>query len=198
MQQGIDKERIAAAVCEIIAALGIDPLQPELQETPERVAAAFQEWCAGIGASARENLRKELIADSAGELVALRGVELTSLCEHHLLPFCGIAHIVYHPTTQIAGLGALARAVQTVAARPQLQERLGQQIAAEIAAGLGARGILVVLEARHGCLSERGQKQKQAKAVTVAATGSLQSGQARYEALLLLQTAVPELSSVRS
>lgn len=118
--------------------------------------------------------------------MGVRDVEFTALCEHHLLPFHGKAHIAYLPGDKIVGLGALARVTEALAARPQLQERLGAELAGAIHTALSTRGTLVVLEARHGCLSDRGPKQLAARALTVAAEGELRTGALRDAALALL------------
>lgn len=189
----IDETAVAAAVRQLLCALGADANSPELADTPARVAATFAEWCQGQGVDPQVHLRDLLPAgQQAGEFVALKDIEFQSLCEHHLLPFSGVAHVVYVPNEQLAGLGAIARVVQIAAARPQLQERLGTLIASSLERGLAARGVLVVLEAQHGCLSWRGPKQK-ATAVTVAAAGELSLPAGRQEALALLSCTDPQI-----
>lgn len=183
----VDQPRIRAAVSEILAALGADPQAPHLAQTPERVAAAYAEWCSGVGVDPHQILLQSIAAECpTGDLVGVRDVEFTALCEHHLLPFHGKAHIAYLPGEKIVGLGALARVTQALAARPQLQERLGAELAGAIHTALSTRGTLVVLEARHGCLSDRGPKQLAARALTIAAEGELRTGALRDAALALL------------
>src|SRR5690606_16750545 len=121
-----------------------------------------------------------------GELVIVRDIALRSMCEHHLLPFRGRAHIAYRPRERIVGLSALPRVVSTLAARPQVQERLGEQIADALVTGLARRGVLVVLEASHGCVSDRGVQQADVTAVTIAARGELADPITRSEVIALV------------
>jgi len=187
----IDRSRIEAAVSELLAAIGEDPTRGGLLETPRRVADAYGELFAGVGLDPAEALASRSdfpdSAERAGEVVALRGIEFRSVCEHHLLPFFGAAHVAYLPGPRFAGLGALARAVEVAAARPQLQERLTEDIADALERGLAARGVLVVLEAAHGCVSARGPRQGSARTVTLAARGQLADPVRRAEALALMQ-----------
>ncbi len=186
----IDTGRIEAAVAEILSAIGEDPARAGLADTPRRVADAYAEFFAGLGVDASALLRagkhSGVDSGSTGELVLSRDLQFRSICEHHLLPFTGVAHIVYEPDARIAGLGDLARVLEAVAARPQLQERLGQQVADAIADGLGASGVLVVLDAVHGCVTARGPRQTGSSTLTVAAVGSLAETARRAEALALL------------
>lgn len=200
----IDVGRIEAAVAEILAAIGEDPARDGLRRTPERVAATAVELFAGIGVDPAEPLLQPQgfdgragegaggVADRPGErlgdLVALRGIAFRSVCEHHLLPFHGTASIVYRPADRIVGLGALARVVEIAAARPQLQERLTEQIVDALETGLRPRGALVVLEAVHGCVSDRGPRQERAQTVTLAARGEFADPVGRAEAIALLGT----------
>ncbi len=173
----IDSARIEAAVAELLAAIGEDPARPGLESTPRRVAEAYAEFFAGIGEDPLAHLddATDLGAKSGelGELVLLRDVDFRSVCEHHLLPFTGVAHLAYVPGQRIVGLGRLPRVVETLSSRPQLQERLGEQIADVIDAGLAPRGVLVVLDARHGCVTARGTRQVSSTTVTVASRGTL-------------------------
>lgn len=189
----VDQHRIAAAVREILAALGANPDSDAVRDTPGRVAQSYAEWAYGVGADPLPLLRDTVpVGEHTGEIVAVRALTFTSLCEHHLLPFHGTAHIAYLPGERVVGLGALPRAISLIAAKPQVQERLGSEIAEALTRGIGAAGALVVLEARHGCLSDRGAKQTAAIVTTVAATGELVSGARRQEALSLLCGTVPE------
>lgn len=173
----IDSARIEAAVAELLAAIGEDPARPGLEATPRRVAEAYAEFFAGIGEDPLDHLSDatDLGADQGelGELVLLRDVDFRSVCEHHLLPFSGVAHLAYAPGTRIVGLGRLPRVVETLSSRPQLQERLGEQIADALDAGLAPRGVLVMLDARHGCVTARGTRQIDSTTVTVASRGTL-------------------------
>jgi len=189
----VDRDRVAAAVRDILAAIGEDPDRPGLKATPQRVADAYAEFFSGVGADAAEPLA-HTISVSRGPApdtlpsgaVLLRDIRFRSVCEHHLLPFAGRAHIAYLPGEQVVGLGALPRAVDVLAARPQVQERLGEQIADTIAASLDARGVLVVLDASHECVTMRGGRQPEAATVTIAARGALAEPAARAEIMMLL------------
>ena len=172
----IDSGRIEAAVAEILAAIGEDVSRPGLASTPQRVAQAYSEFFAGIGVDPRDQLTDsvEFLGEGeTGELVLLRDIEFRSICEHHLLPFRGVAHVAYVPGTRIVGLGKLPRVVETIAARPQLQERLTEEIADALIDGLDAAGVLVVLDAVHGCVSARGARQTASSTVTMASRGTL-------------------------
>jgi GTP cyclohydrolase IA len=173
----IDSARIEAAVAELLAAIGEDPARPGLESTPRRVAEAYAEFFSGIGEDPLAHLSDatDLGAEKGelGELVLLRDVDFRSVCEHHLLPFTGVAHLAYVPGERIVGLGRLPRVVETLSSRPQLQERLGEQIADAIETGLAPRGVLVVLDARHGCVTARGTRQVSSTTVTVASRGTL-------------------------
>jgi GTP cyclohydrolase I len=173
----IDSARIEAAVSELLAAIGEDPARPGLESTPRRIAEAYAEFFAGIGQDPLDHLSDatDLGAESGelGELVLLRDVDFRSVCEHHLLPFTGVAHLAYAPGERIVGLGRLPRVVETLSSRPQLQERLGEQIAEAIETGLAPRGVLVMLDARHGCVTARGTRQVSSTTVTVATRGTL-------------------------
>jgi len=183
----IDSARIEAAVAELLAAIGEDPARPGLVATPRRVAEAYAEFFAGIDEDPLEHLSDatDLGADKGelGELVLLRDVDFRSVCEHHLLPFTGVAHLAYAPGERIVGLGRLPRVVETLSSRPQLQERLGEQIADVIEAGLAPRGVLVVLDARHGCVTARGTRQVSSTTVTVASRGTLSEATAQAAVL---------------
>lgn len=189
----VDRDRVAAAVREILAAIGEDPDRPGLKTTPQRVADAYAEFFAGVGEDASAPLA-HTISVSRGPApdtlpsgaVLLRDIRFRSVCEHHLLPFAGHAHIAYLPGEQVVGLGALPKVVDVLAARPQVQERLGEQIADALAGALDARGVLVVLSARHECVTMRGGRQPDAATVTIAARGELAEPAARTEIMMLL------------
>jgi len=189
----VDRDRVAAAVRDILVAIGEDPDRPGLKATPQRVADAYADFFAGVGADAAEPLA-HTISVSRGPApdtlpsgaVLLRDIRFRSVCEHHLLPFAGRAHIAYLPGEQVVGLGALPKVVDVLAARPQVQERLGEQIADTIAASLDARGVLVVLAARHECVTMRGGRQPDAATITIAARGELAAPSARAEIMMLV------------
>ncbi|MFG6402227.1 GTP cyclohydrolase I [Microbacterium sp. P04] len=198
----VDRERVGALVRELLEAIGEDPDRPGLRQTPERVADAYAEFFAGVGQDAAAPLART-ISVSRGPApetvpsgaVMLRDVAFRSVCEHHLLPFRGVAHLAYLPGEQVVGLGALPKVVDVLAARPQVQERLGEQIADTIAGALDARGVLVVLEASHACVTMRGGQQKDATTVTIAARGDLAEPAARAELLALIVGRRPESPS---
>ena len=189
----IDTGRIEAAVAEILSAIGEDPARPGLATTPQRVAQAYTEFFSGLADDPREHLADttELIAgaDELGELVIIRDIEFRSICEHHLLPFLGVAHIAYSPRNRIVGLGKFPRVVDTLASRPQVQERLTEQIADALQEGLDPLGVLVVLEASHSCVSTRGVRQVSSTTVTMASRGTLSDPVARAETMALIGAA---------
>ena len=188
----VDRERVASLVRELLCAIGEDPDRPGLRQTPQRVADAYAEFFAGVGVDAAEPL-SHTISVSRGPApetlpsgaVMVRDILFRSVCEHHLLPFRGHAHIAYLPGEQVVGLGALPRVVDVLAARPQVQERLGEQIADAFDA-LDARGVLVVLDAVHDCVTMRGGRQPEAATVTIAARGELSEPAARAELVALI------------
>ena len=182
----IDPGRIEAAVAELLSAIGEDPARPGLVDTPRRVAEAYGDFFGGLGADPLEHLRETVPTEGTGELVLLRDIEFRSICEHHLLPFLGVAHVAYIPGDRIVGLGRLPRVVETLAARPQLQERLGEEIADALTEGLEPRGVLVVLDAVHGCVWARGVRQIRSSTVTVASRGALSDPVQRAEAMALI------------
>ncbi|MCI0159433.1 GTP cyclohydrolase I FolE [Leifsonia shinshuensis] len=184
---GFDRARIEAAVAEILAAIGEDPSRPGLGETPSRVADAYEEFFAGVGVDARSELGDPVPLEGAtAETVVLRDIRFRSVCEHHLLPFLGVAHVAYLPGEAVIGLGRIPRAIEILSARPQLQERLTEQIADTIESGAGARGVLVVLDAAHECVTTRGARQTAATTVTIAARGAFTEPAARAELIALI------------
>jgi GTP cyclohydrolase IA len=189
----VDRARVAALVRELLEAIGEDPDRPGLRQTPERVATAYEEFFAGVGQDASAPLA-HTISVSRGPApetlpsgaVMVRDIAFRSVCEHHLLPFRGRAHLAYLPGEQVVGLGALAKVVDILSSRPQVQERLGEQIADTIAGSLDARGVLVVLDAVHECVTMRGARQTESSTVTIAARGELAEPAARAELVTLL------------
>lgn len=189
----VDQPRVAALVRELIEAIGEDPHRPGLSGTPERVAASWAEFFQGVGEDPAEPLQHTISVASGpapetepSGAVVLRDVLFRSTCEHHLLPFRGRAHIAYLPGTKVVGLGALPKVVDILAARPQVQERLGEQIADTIQTALDARGVLVVLDAAHQCVTARGGRQPIASTITIAARGELAEPAARSEIVALI------------
>ncbi|MEO7121815.1 MAG: GTP cyclohydrolase I FolE [Lacisediminihabitans sp.] len=190
MTAPVDRARIEAAVLEILEAIGEDTSRAGLAHTPERVAQAYSEFFAGVGADPLEHLAGSTEfaegSDELGELVLVRDIDFRSVCEHHLLPFVGVAHIAYVPRTRIVGLGRLPRVVETIAARPQVQERLTEEIADALQAGLDPRGVLVVIDATHACVWARGSRQLHSSTVTVTSRGSLSDPLTRAETMALI------------
>ncbi|WP_150307678.1 GTP cyclohydrolase I [Planctomonas psychrotolerans] len=187
----VDSARIEAAVAELILAIGEDPGRPGLENTPQRVAEAYAEFFAGVGEDAAQHLGDTFpVTDAEGsdivQPVLLRGIAFRSVCEHHLLPFLGTASVAYVPGDRVVGLGKIPRVIDTLAARPQVQERLAEQIADTLDAGLAPRGVLVVLEAAHSCVTARGVRQAASTTVTVASRGVLAERAARAELMALI------------
>lgn len=189
----VDRERVAELVRELLVAIGEDPERPGLKLTPQRVADAYAEFFSGVGEDAAAPLAHTISVTRGpapdtlpSGAVMLRDIRFQSMCEHHLLPFAGRAHVAYLPGEQVVGLGALPRVIDILAARPQVQERLGEQIADAIAGSIDTRGVLVVLDAVHECVTMRGGRQTAASTVTVAARGAFTEAAARAEAIALL------------
>ncbi len=183
----VDEPRIARAVREILAAIGEDPEREGLRETPERVADAYAQLFAGLAEDPACHLRAAF-DEAARDLVMVRDLPVASLCEHHLLPFTGKAHVGYVPNGRVAGFSELARVVEGYARRPQLQERLTAQVADAVHGGLGAAGAIVVVEATHTCMTMRNAETTGSVAVTSAARGVFADDAARRaEVVALIQ-----------
>jgi len=183
--EGVDRVRIEKAVKEILEAIGEDPDRDGLLRTPERVAAMYDEVFSGIKDSPDRHLA---VTFEAGhdEMVMVKDIPLYSICEHHLIPFIGKAHVAYIPNEdgRITGLSKLARLVDSLSKRPQVQERLTTQVADEIDNSLQPRGVLVVIEAEHLCMSMRGVRKPGSLTVTSAVRGQFRDSVAtRNEAL---------------
>jgi len=184
----VDLARVAAAVRELLAALGEDPERDGLRKTPERVARMYAEIFSGLGEDPGEHLTTTFEADH-DELVLVKDIDLYSVCEHHLLPWLGKAHVAYIPGEggRVTGLSKLARLVEGYARRPQVQERLTAQVADALVRVLEPRGVLVVVEAEHLCMSMRGVRKPGTLTVTSAVRGHfLTSAAARAEVLSLI------------
>ena len=184
----VDHARIESAVREILVAIGEDPDRDGLRNTPARVARMYAEVCAGLHEAPDHHLKVTFDADH-DEMVMVRDIALYSLCEHHLIPFTGTAHVAYIPgeNGRITGLSKLARLVDAYAKRPQVQERLTSQIADEIERSLRPRGVLVVIEAEHLCMSMRGVRKPGSSTVTSAVRGLFRDNAAtRFEAMRLI------------
>ncbi|MFC5929497.1 GTP cyclohydrolase I [Cryobacterium melibiosiphilum] len=183
----VDRERVGRAVLEILAAIGEDPDREGIAETPRRVADAYAEFFGGLDQDPLALLADTVpVGPATGELVLLRDIAFRSICEHHLLPFLGIAHVAYLPGDRVVGLGRLPAVVEALAARPQLQERLTEEIAGALDTGLAPRGVLVVLDAVHGCVGTRGPRQSNSSTVTMASRGELSDPVQRAEIIALI------------
>jgi GTP cyclohydrolase I len=183
-----DHDRAAAAVRELLIAIGEDPEREGLRDTPDRVARAYAELTSGL-----RQLPSDVLTTTFDlghdEMVLVRDIELWSMCEHHLVPFTGVAHVGYIPaeTGKITGLSKLARLVDVYAKRPQVQERLTTQVADALVEALDARGVIVVIEAEHLCMTMRGVRKAGARTITSAVRGSmLSSASTRAEAMALI------------
>jgi GTP cyclohydrolase IA len=188
----VDLPRLEAAVREILAAIGEDPQRDGLLDTPGRVARMYEEVFAGLRESPHHHLEVQFEADH-DEMVMVRDIALTSMCEHHLVPFIGKAHVAYIPNNdgRVTGLSKLARLVDAYAKRPQVQERLTTQIADEIERTLQPRGVLVVIEAEHLCMSMRGVRKPGASTVTSAVRGLFRENTAtRFEAMRFISSGI--------
>lgn len=181
----VDAERIKKAVVELLSAIGEDPTRDELKATPEKVAVAYAGFFSGVGLNPGDVLTETFPAEH-NDVVILKDIELVSICEHHLLPFTGIAHIAYLPSDRVIGLGRLPKLVEVLAARPQLQENLTAQIADALEASLDTKGVVVVIEARHHCVASRGARQPEANTVTVATRGVYSDAAHRAEVMALI------------
>ena len=183
----VDLPRIEAAVREILLAVGEDPDRDGLRDTPARVARSYAEIFAGLRADPAEVLSTTFEIEH-DELIVVRDIELYSVCEHHLVPFHGVAHVGYIPAPngRVTGLSKIARLVELYARRPQVQERLTSQVADALVRHLDAQGVLVVVQAEHLCMSMRGIRKPGASTVTSAVRGQLRDPATRAEAMSLM------------
>ncbi|AQP49088.1 GTP cyclohydrolase I FolE [Tessaracoccus aquimaris] len=183
----VDERRAAAAVRELLAAIGEDPDREGLQDTPDRVARAWGELAAGYSTDIGDILGTTFDIEH-DELVLVKDIELVSMCEHHMLPFTGVAHIGYIPSSngRVTGLSKLARLVEMYGRRLQVQERLTTQIADALVEHLDARGVIVVVEAEHTCMTMRGVRKPGSRTVTSAVRGQLRNPATRAEAMSLI------------
>ena len=181
----VDTERIERAVHELLAALGEDPTRDGLVKTPHRVAKMYEELFAGFGENPADHLEITFAADH-DEMVMVRDIPLFSSCEHHLIPFVGVAHVAYLPAERIIGLSKLARVVEHYSRDLQVQERLTKQVAACIQEHLSPKGVGVVLEAEHMCMSLRGVQKPGTRTVTSALHGLVRDDPRTREEFLSL------------
>ena len=183
---GVDQPRVERAVREILLAVGEDPDREGLLETPARVARMYAELFSGLHDDPRVHMQKAF-TEKYDEIVLVRDISFNSICEHHLLPFMGKAHIGYMPEGRVVGLSKLARVVEVVSRRPQVQERMTETIANLIIDELGARGAAVVVEASHTCMTIRGVRKPGSLCVTSAMKGIFRSNlSSRSEVMALI------------
>jgi GTP cyclohydrolase I len=182
-----DAARAEAAVREFLLAVGEDPEREGLRETPARVARAYREIFAGLRQEAKEVLTTTFDIGHE-EMVLVKDIEVYSTCEHHLVPFHGVAHVGYIPNVdgRITGLSKLARLVEVYARRPQVQERMTTQIADSLVEILEPRGVLVVVQCEHLCMSMRGVRKPGSRTITSAVRGVMRDGATRAEAMSLI------------
>ena len=184
--EGVDQPRVERAVREILLAVGEDPDREGLLETPARVARMYAELFSGLHDDPRVHMQKAF-TEKYDEIVLVRDISFNSICEHHLLPFMGKAHIGYMPEGRVVGLSKLARVVEVVSRRPQVQERMTETIADLIIDELGARGAAVVVEASHTCMTIRGVRKPGSLCVTSAMKGIFRSNlSSRSEVMALI------------
>ncbi len=183
----IDLEAIKAAVRIILQSVGEDPDRPGLKETPRRVAKMYQEMFAGLHGDPGRHLEVSF-PESYDEMVLVRDIPFTSMCEHHLLPFSGVAHVAYIPNGKVTGLSKIARVVEEVSRRPQVQERMTVEIADLMEQHLSTRGVAVVLSAEHSCMAIRGIRKPGSTTVTSALRGDFKDDErTRVEFMSLIK-----------
>jgi GTP cyclohydrolase IA len=182
----VDLPRIERAVREILAAVGEDPNREGLRETPGRVARMYAELFCGLHDEPQRHLRK-FFTEPYDEMVLVRDISFNSMCEHHLLPFTGVAHIGYIPNGKVVGLSKLARVVESISHRPQVQERMTEEIANLLIEELDVKGVAVVIEATHSCMTIRGVRKPGSICVTSAMKGIFRSNlSSRSEVMTLI------------
>ncbi len=182
----MDLKKIEQGVKLLLEGIGEDVNRPGIQRTPTRVASSMSELCRGLDPESRSPLSVMYEADQ-NEMIIVKDISFSSLCEHHLLPYLGRCDIVYLPADdRIAGLSAIVELVENLAARPTIQERLTTEIANTLMKELGAKGVMVVMEAEHMCLAMRGVKKRDSRIVTSAMRGYLKRPETRSEALALI------------
>lgn len=187
----VDLPRIERAVREILSAVGENPDREGLRETPARVARMYAELFSGLHTQPARHLER-VFSETYDELVLVRDISFNSMCEHHLLPFHGVAHVGYLPDGKVAGLSKLARVVEEISHRPQVQERMTHQIADLLERELAAKGVMVVLEATHTCMTIRGVRKPGSLTVTSAVRGRFKTNQStRAEAMALIMNRKP-------
>ena len=187
MENIMDLEKIKDGVRLLLEGIGEDTTRPGLLETPERIAKMYKELFSGIDENP-ERFLKTLSGESHEEIILAKDIPMFSICEHHLLPFQGVAHIAYIPKGRIVGISKLVRVLEALARRPQVQERLTSQVADTLMSGLKPQGVMVMIEANHLCMTIRGVKKPGAQMVTSAVRGIFRtSAPTRNEALALIR-----------
>jgi GTP cyclohydrolase I len=185
-RQAIDLDRISRAVREILLAVGEDPDREGLRETPDRVARMYAEVFQGLHLDPKMHLQK-FFCEKYDDMVLVKDISFESFCEHHLLPFTGVAHVAYLPKDKVIGLSKIPRVIDVLARRPQVQERLTDQVADLLMKELGARGVAVVMEATHSCMTIRGVRKPGSTCITSALRGACRDKPAtRAEVLSLI------------
>jgi GTP cyclohydrolase I len=182
----VDHERLRAAVRELLLAVGEDPDREGLAETPDRVARMYAELFSGMRRDPRELLKKTFAQKNYDEMVLQKDIGFESICEHHLLPFIGKAHVAYVPNGRIVGLSKLARVVEVLSKRPQVQERMTEEVADLLMEELDPRGVAVILEAFHTCMTIRGIRKPNSMTTTSAMRGVFKDNQSTRAELMAL------------
>ena len=181
----MDKKRIENAIKELLEAIGEDPNREGLLDTPDRVARMYEEILAGYKDDAKKHLSKTFTVKTS-DIVIEKDIQFSSMCEHHLMPFFGKIHIAYIPNGKVVGLSKLARCVETYSKRLQLQEQLTNQICEALYTNLNAKGVMVVCEAEHTCMTCRGVRKMGSKTVTYSVLGDIDEGK-KAEILSLIK-----------
>jgi GTP cyclohydrolase IA len=183
--QAVDQERIERAVREILLAVGENPDREGLRETPARVARMYAELFGGLHVDPSQHLKK-FFSETCDEVILVRDISFNSMCEHHMLPFMGKAHVAYLPQQRVVGLSKLARVVDEIAKRPQVQERMTEQIANILETELHAKGVAVIIEAVHTCMTIRGVHKPGSVCVTSAMKGCFRNKSSTRAELMTL------------
>ena len=181
----VDHDAIKEAVRKILIAVGENPDRPGLVETPRRVAKMYAEMFSGLQVDPARHL-KVVFPEEYDEMVLIRDIRFTSMCEHHLLPFSGVAHVAYIPNGKVTGLSKIARVVEEVSRKPQVQERMTQTIADMVHEHLETSGVAVVVNAEHSCMSIRGIRKPGAQTVTSALRGEFKQNQSTRQEFMAL------------
>lgn len=181
-----NQEKAREAIYQLLEAIGENPQREGLLETPKRVAKMYAEMFAGLGENPKDQFTA-VFSENHEEVVLVKDIPFYSMCEHHLVPFYGVAHVAYLPSQgKVTGLSKLARAVEVASKRPQLQERLTEQVATALEEALNPKGVFVMIEAEHMCMTMRGIKKPGSKTVTTVARGIFQEDRDQRQELLSL------------